>query len=160
MVLNNIEKLLEKYENGETTLQEEQALKQFFAQEHVPPHLEMYKPMFAYFAANQDEVFTKNVSLKPKRGFNYTWISVAAVVVLLLGFYFENSNKTNDLGTYNDPEIAFNEFSKSMEMISEKLNQGTATVGYLEEVNKGASTLKYLEELENATSIIFKKQIQ
>jgi len=156
MVLDNIEKLLEKYENGETSLKEEQQLKHYFKKETVAPHLEMYKPMFAYFLVNQQERFTKDVPLKTKRNFNYKWISVAAVAVLMLGFYFGTSIYGGDLGTYEDPQLAFNEFSKSMEMISEKFNTGASTVSYLNEVNKGASTLGYLNEIENATSIIFK----
>ncbi len=154
MVLDNIEKLLEKYENGETSLKEEQQLKHYFKQETVAPHLEMYKPMFAYFLVNKQEQFTKDVPLETKRNFNYKWISVAAVAVLMLGFYFGTS--FNDLGTYEDPQLAFNEFSKSMEMISEKFNTGASTVSYLNEVNKGTSTLGYLNEIENTTSIIFK----
>jgi hypothetical protein len=156
MVLNSIEKLLEKYENGETSLKEEQVLKNYFTSDTVAPHLEMYKPMFEYFLVNQKEQFTKDVPLKTKTIFNYKWISVAAVAVLMLGFYFSNSF-SNELGTYEDPQLAFNEFSKSMEMISEKFNKGASTVGYLNEVNKGTSTLGYLNELENSTSIIFKK---
>jgi len=156
MVLNNIEKLLEKYDNGETSLKEEQVLKNYFTSDTVAPHLEMYKPMFEYFLVNKQEQFTKDVPLKTKRTFNYKWISVAAVAVLMLGFYFSTPN-TNNLGTYEDPQLAFNEFSKSMEMISTKFNKGASTVSYLNEVNKGTSTLGYLNEIENTTSIIFKK---
>ena len=68
-------------------------------------------------------------------------------------FYWLNNN---DLGTYDDPQLAFNDFSKSMELISQKLNRGTSTVGYLNEVNKGTATLGYLNEIENTTNIIFK----
>ncbi|SFD22429.1 hypothetical protein [Algibacter pectinivorans] len=156
MVLNNIEKLLEKYENGETSLKEEQQLKNYFSQETVAPHLEVYKPMFAYFLVNKQEQFTKDVPLKTTRKFNYKWISVAAVAVLMLGFYFGSTLGQDDLGTYDDPELAFNEFSKSMEMISSKFNKGAATVSYLNEVGKGTSTLGYLNEVENTTRIIFK----
>ncbi|NJX16218.1 hypothetical protein [Tamlana crocina] len=157
MVLNNIEKLLEKYENGETTLKEEQVLKHYFLSDTVAPHLEHYKPMFAYFSVSQQEQFTKDIPLKTTRKFNYKWIAVAAVAVVMLGFYLnQSSNNTNELGTYEDPELAFNEFSKSMELISKKFNQGASTVGYLKEVDKGASALNYLNEIENTTSIIFK----
>lgn len=157
MVLNNIEKLLEKYENGETSLSEEQQLKNYFKQETVAPHLEIYKPMFAYFLVNKQEQFTKDVPLKTTRDFNYKWISVAAVAVLMLGFYFGQSLIIDDLGTYEDPQLAFNEFSKSMEMISSKFNKGASTVGYLDEMQKGTSSLGYLNEIENTTRIIFKK---
>lgn len=157
MVLNNIEKLLEKYENGETSLKEEQQLKHYFKQETVAPHLEMYKPMFAYFAVNQQEQFTKDVPLNTRRTFNYKWISVAAVAVLMIGFYLKTSfTNVEDLGTYNEPELAYNEVVKSLEMISNSLQKGTAQVSYLGELEKGLSQVNYLNEVENTTSIIFK----
>lgn len=155
MVLNNIEQLLEKYENGETTLKEEQQLKNYFSQETVAPHLVMYKPMFAYFKVNQEEQFTKTLPLKTKRIFNYKWLSVAAVAVLMIGFYFKSNNQ-NDLGTYEDPELAYNEVVKSLAMISNQFNKGTSTISYLNEINKGTSALGYLNEFENSKNLIFK----
>ena len=143
MVLNNIEQLLEKYDNGETTLQEEQQLKSYFSQETVAPHLEMYKPLFTYFLVNQQEQFTKDVPLKSNRTNLYKWISVAAVAVLMLGVYFNRPISQEELGTYEDPEMAYNEVKKSLQMISTHLN-------------KGASSINYLAEVENTTSIIFK----
>ncbi|MDO6760041.1 hypothetical protein Q4566_07500 [Tamlana sp. 2_MG-2023] len=160
MESNKIEALLEKYDHAETTLAEERELKRYFAEADVPAHLDVYKPMFAYFKANEEEVFTKKLPLKTEQKYVLKWISAAAAVVLLLGFYFSRSNESQDLGTFDDPELAYLEVTKSLEMISEKLNQGTATVGYLDEVNKGTATLNYLNELENATQIIFKKQKQ
>jgi len=159
MVLNNIEELLEKYENGETTLEEEQVLKNYFSSDTVAPHLEMYKPMFVYFLVNKQEQFTKDIPLKTKKVFNYKWISVAAVAVLMLGIYFNrpvDSCEADLVGTFCEPEEAFNEVTKSLAMISSHFNKGTSTVNYLNEVNKGTSTLGYLNEIENGTSIIFK----
>ena len=155
MVLNDIEALLEKYDNGETSLKEEQALKDYFSQETVAPHLEIYKAMFSYFLVNQQEQFTKDVPLPTKKVINYKWISVAAVAVIMLGIYLKPSS-SDDLGTIHDPELAFNEVSKSLEMISRSLNKGTSTLGYLETYEKGASTIGYLSEIEKGTSIIFK----
>jgi len=160
MVLNSIEKLLEKYENGETSLKEEQVLKNYFTSDTVAPHLEMYKPMFEYFLVNKQEQFTKDVPLKTKRIFNYKWISVAAVAVLMLGFYFNepivSSYEEYAYGTYSNPEEALSELENSLAMISGHFNKGTSTVSYLDEMNKGTSTLGYLNEIENTTSIIFK----
>ncbi|MBQ0786526.1 MAG: hypothetical protein KBT69_03435 [Oceanihabitans sp.] len=145
MVLNNIEQLLEKYNNGETSLKEEQQLKDYFKQETVAPHLEMYKPMFAYFSVSQEEKFTKDVPLKSNKNNLYKWISVAAVAVLMLGFYFKSPlTSAEDLGTYDDPEMAYLEVKKSLEMISTQFN-------------KGASSINYLAEVDNTTRLIFKK---
>ena len=165
MVLNNIEKLLEKYDNGETSLKEEQLLKNYFASDDVAPHLEVYKSMFGYFSICNREQFNKEISFEteaktevktPKRLFNYTWLSVAAVAVLMIGFYFGSSLSDGDLGTYEDPELALMEVTKSLEMISKSFNKGVATVNYLDEMEKGTATLGYLNEVGNATGIIFK----
>jgi hypothetical protein len=161
MVLNSIDKLIKKYENGETTLEEEQALKHYFSKDTVAPHLEQYKPMFAYFLENQQEQYTKALPLKPKSMFNYKWLSVAAVAAILLGVYFsmpvsDAHCEQNLVGTFCEPEEAFNEVSKQLAMISSHFNKGASTVNYLDEVHKGASTLNYLNEVENTTSIIFK----
>ena len=158
MVLNNIEELLVKYENGETTLNEEQQLKDYFSQDTVEPHLEMYKPMFAYFLVNQQEQFTKDVPLKTKKIEIYKWISVAAVAVLMLGFYFNSPfvNPQEDLGTYEDPQLAYNEVVKSLEMVSKSFNKGTASVSYLGEMQTAGTQLDYLDEISNPLGRIFK----
>ena len=157
MVLNNIEKLLEKYENGETSLKEEQQLKSYFSQETVAPHLEMYKPMFTYFLVNEKEQFTKNIPLKTKKTFNYKWISVAAVAVLLISVYFSNPFVVqDDLGTYDDPEVAYNEVTKALELISANFNKGAGKVSYLNGIETGMSKVGYLDEMNNTTKKIFK----
>ncbi len=45
----NIEELLNKYFEGETSAQEERMLRSFFSKADVPEELAVYKPLFAYF---------------------------------------------------------------------------------------------------------------
>lgn len=161
MVLNNIEKLLKKFENGETTLAEEQELKAYFSGEMVAPHLERYKPMFLYFSENKKEQFTKPLVLdarpaKIKPMLNFKWFWVAALAVITLGVYYLKTVNNNDLGTYNDPEIAFSEMTKALEKISNRLNKGASTLVYLNELNKGTAKLEYLNEMDRGIEIIFK----
>lgn len=160
MVLNNIEKLIEKYQNGDTSLTEEQTLKDYFNNSTVAPHLEVYKPVFNYFSVNHQEQFTKQVPLQRKLVFNYKWIA-AAVIVVMFGFYLKTplatTYKEYAYGTYDNPQDALNELEKSLAVISSQFNKGTSAINYLEEMNKGTATLGYLNEIENSTSIIFKK---
>ena len=51
-----IEQLLECYFNCQTTLQEEQILRSFFAQEDVPVHLLQYADLFQYEAEAKEDV--------------------------------------------------------------------------------------------------------
>ncbi len=44
----NIEELLNKYFEGETSSEEEQQLRTYFSSGEVPEHLIVYKPLFAY----------------------------------------------------------------------------------------------------------------
>ena len=43
-----IEQLLERYWNGETTLEEEDILRTFFSQIDIPAEMEQYRPLFLY----------------------------------------------------------------------------------------------------------------
>ncbi len=51
-----IEQLIESYFDCQTTLQEEQILRSFFAQEDVPAHLARYAALFQYETEAKDEV--------------------------------------------------------------------------------------------------------
>ena len=152
MVLNNIETLLEKYNNAETTLKEEAQLKAYFLSDDVAPHLEHYKPMFQYFLQSKKEQYTKDVPLNTKKTKLYQWISVAAVAVLMLGLVVPNfigpteEEKQEALLAYNQTIEAFNLISigmnegkqqlNSLALVSDNLNQGIEVAGHLSEFTK------------------------
>ena len=73
MELANIEKLVEKYLNAETSLQEEATLKNYFTEGNVAPHLLEYKFMFTYFTKEKDETYTKDIELEPKKSKEETY---------------------------------------------------------------------------------------
>lgn len=163
MVLNNIEQLLEKYDNGETTLQEEQQLKDYFSQETVAPHLEVYKPMFAYFLHTQKEQFTKTIPLKPKKTNNlYKWISVAAIAVLMFGIYTQIGDSKRTLNSLNQEELlAYNQTMEAFNLLTSNFNKGTEqkieALGMMSSsLEKGNENIAYLGEFSNSTNKIFK----
>lgn len=148
MALDRIEKLIEKYFEAETTLAEEKELKAYFSSENVAPPLEQYKAIFGYTAQAKQEQFTAAVSLNSKKSNLVVWISVAASVVVLLSvglFTFNHYNQpvNENYGTYDDPEVAFRETQKALEMISQS-------------VNEGIGSMNYLSEYEQSKNIIFK----
>jgi len=127
MALDNIEKLLEKYFEATTSVEEEKVLRAYFAQDSVAPHLEQYRPMFVFFAEAKKERFTRQVPLKSKTRL-YQWISVAAVALLLFSLYFGNEYREQ-----KEAEYAYQETKKAFELLAENFGRGTEKVAYLKE---------------------------
>jgi len=162
MVSNSIEKLLEKYDNGETTLKEEQQLKAYFAQDDIAPHLESYRVMFQYFKETKQERYTKDVPLKTKTYHLYRWISVAAVAVLMLTVFtqFDRKKTLEDLNS--DELLAYNQTIEALNLVSSKFSQGATSLNALNmagtEFEKGVEQVNYINEFSNATNKIFKNE--
>ncbi|WP_035678454.1 hypothetical protein [Flavobacterium limnosediminis] len=147
MELHTIEKLVEKYFSGETSIAEEKQLKEYFSSPDVAPHLEQYRAIFGYFKQAKQEQFTKTVPLQPRKRSYVAWISVAASVAVLSGtLYFMNQlseqpNLNQDLGTFESPEVAFQETQKALQMVSENVNEGVKSIDYINEYNQTTKTI-------------------
>lgn len=138
MELDKIEILLEKYFEAKTSIAEENELKNYFSSSDVAPHLEQYKPIFGFFSQAKKEQFTAKVPLNTKKKNYLAWLSVAASVVVMLGvsFYvYTNSFATSneDLGTFDNPEMAFKETQKALDLISTHVNTGIESMHYINE---------------------------
>ena len=148
MELRAIEKILEKYFNAETSIAEENELRAYFSSQDVAPHLEQYRPMFGYFSQAGTQQFEKTIPLKSRRRY-VAWLSVAASVVVLAGvFTFMNKEATvvqpvqqEGLGSFEDPEVAFRETQKALDMLSKNVNKGVKSVNYLNEYEQSRKTI-------------------
>jgi hypothetical protein len=145
MELNKIEQLLDKYFDAETTVAEEQQLKAYFASGNVAPHLEQYRDMFGYFNAQDNATYNKPLVFEQKRDYR-KWISVAASVVLLAGMVtwfsvIENTTNQQELGTYDNPEQAFQETQKALNMLSKNVNVGVEGMSYIGEYEKTRTSI-------------------
>ena len=128
MELANIEKLIEKYENAETSLQEETTLRNYFTGGNVAPHLQEYEYMFNYFAISKDETYTKTIKLEPKKSKkrNLKWLSVAASIVLLFSVFIGK----NEYDRYQAKK-QFAQISKGLMLLSSNLQKGEQAVATL-----------------------------
>ncbi len=146
MELNKVEALLDKYFEGETSIKEQKELQDYFSSQDIAPQLLEYAAIFKSFSVAKTEHFTQDV-MEPK-AFNiqkkykkvkFYWISVAASVVVLLGigtylFYASDPLITDkDLGTYDDPKLAFEATQKALLLLSNNVNTGIESVHYIEE---------------------------
>lgn len=76
------------------------------------------------------------------------WLSIAASVVVLFGaglFLYNNNvaNQDHSFGTYDNPEIAFQETQKALQLLSTN-------------VNVGIESVKYVNEYQQSKNLIFK----
>ncbi|MBT4869117.1 MAG: hypothetical protein HN890_03840 [Polaribacter sp.] len=122
MELANIEKLVIKYKNGTTSLEEESILRNYFTGESVAAHLQEYVPMFTYFTFIKKESFDKNVQLKIEKPSNKNrkFLSVAASIVLLLTSVFF-IKKENDR---YQAKKQFTQITKGLKLLSIQLKKG------------------------------------
>ena len=153
MELKSIEQLVEKYLEAETSLQEEAQLKAYFSSEDVAPHLKEYAPMFTYFSVAKEENYTGEmfqqvrydnevlpgkppvISLAGARRKVYSWVAVAASIVLMAGIFLQENPQTSEFGSYEDPEVAMEETKKALQMVSLLMNSGNDNLGHLNEFN-------------------------
>ncbi len=129
-LVKKIENLLEKYFEATTTVAEENELRTYFSQDNVAPHLQEYKPMFAYFSIAKEERSTQNVPLKTKR-VTYKWISVAAAAVLVFGLYFGNNYKNQKERDQEKALFAYQETKKALDLLASNFGKGTEKIAYL-----------------------------
>lgn len=142
------ERLLKKYWEGTSSLNEEAALKQFFAYGAVPEHLERYRELFS-----GDEVelnpdlgldFDREVmariepsSSAPKR----RWIGIAASGLILIGiavgtYIMDQPQAPLAEDTYQDPEKALAETKKALAMLSDAFQKGESQVIVIGELDR------------------------
>ena len=149
MELDKIEDILEKYFQGETSIAEENQLKEYFSSSNVAQHLEQYKPMFGYFSQVKEQKSTQEIPLKAKKR-NVAWLSIAASVVVLLGIgtYFFVSEKNaaptvaqSELGTYDNPEEALAATQKALALLSNNVNVGIESVQYIQEYQQSKNKI-------------------
>lgn len=130
MELVKIEKLIEKYIEAETTLEEEKLLKDYFSNNEVPSHLESYKSMFTYFKNSSLEHSNKSITLPKSNNKSYLkWLSVAAMLVFFMGVF---SVYQNDLREKEQARLAYAETQKALNMISMTLNKGNNAIAQLQ----------------------------
>ncbi len=148
MELDKIENILEKYFQGETTIAEENQLKEYFSSSDVAQHLEQYKPIFGYFSQVKQQKSMQEIPLKTKKR-NVAWLSIAASIVVLLGIgtYYLTGEKTtsvtaqSELGTYDDPEEALKATQKALSLLSSNVNVGIESVQYINEYEQSKNRI-------------------
>jgi flagellar biosynthesis/type III secretory pathway M-ring protein FliF/YscJ len=140
MELKEVRGLLEKYDAGETTLAQEETLREYFQHHEVPNDLKNYRLLFAFSEKTRTQKMEQEVHLPAStKGNSYLWTAIAASVILVMGlFFFQNKPvemSHSDLGTIQDKEEALQKSMETLRMVSELMNEGKEDLIYLKEFN-------------------------
>ncbi len=127
---DNIEKLLNKYLEAKTDLQEEALLKNYFSSDKVAPHLQEYKYMFQYFKDNKKESFTQEIRLETKKQ-KRKWIGIAASIAVLLSVFIFNNYQEKQAA-----QQAYINTQNALQLIATHMNKGSVAIAQLETFEK------------------------
>jgi hypothetical protein len=168
MNTREIEILLDKYFEGESSLEEERVLKEFFNSGKVPVHLEEYCGMFDFFNEEvndklnpeiEEQILEKltsahRVPFYQNRRFWYYFTGVAATVLFLFTFLYESEISNNfrfgKQYTRHDKQLAYTQVKQTLAYVSGKMNQGFEPLQEMNKINAGSIPLVQLGKLEQS----------
>lgn len=148
--MTNIDKLIQKYFEGETSLEDENTIRSYFKSEKVSPEHKYLKDVFQFFESEQklgsnfepDLSFVK--SGKPKvRHLLPKLMGIAASLLILvtLSTYWFNTNETlykNKYTQLEDPDEALEITLEALGFLGEKFNKGTESMSHMKNLEKTA----------------------
>lgn len=173
MSSQRIEKILEKYFQGETSLTEEHMLREFFLGDEVPAHMAELQDQFMLFVeegtetlpddfedALFEEISKHEKTTRASKRSMFMYIGgVAATILILITLFikFDPFIGYQESTENNDADMAFAEASRILYYVSDKFNQGTGTLGKValfdEEVNKLKTVNKFDDGMSKASPI-------
>lgn len=132
-----IRELLKLYDLGETTLMQEEFLRDYFLKNtDVPEDLIIYQQMFVGFQDARKEDQSKFKFKKPKsKKISHQLYKVAAVLLVLIASSFYINSHYQDYKQKEEAKLVFKQTKEVLDKLSF-------------EMNKASSNLKYINKIE------------
>ncbi|MBN1198591.1 MAG: hypothetical protein JXA23_04495 [Bacteroidales bacterium] len=174
MTTKEIEALLAKYYEGETSLMEEHLLKEFFQGDTIPAHLQEHKSVFNFYSAQaktevslrfdaslQDRIGRgRIVTMNPARKRLAYSLSLAASIALIAGlitlFKLGVFTPSQPYGTITDPQLAYAEARSALYLVSSNLNSGLDRMQHLQSFNTGYGKFEQLNNFQTGLKTLTK----
>jgi hypothetical protein len=165
METKEVEILLQRYFDGETSLEEEKILEEYFASEEVPDEFQSYKGLFAGLGelsesrheadmGNEIMDYILEQEFTQKNRYRGMWQMVtgiaAAIILVLGGLLIYEQQRPAFKDTYSSPEEAYAQAQKTLHYISAKYNTGLSQLSKTRKVNAAFAELKKVEVLNRA----------
>jgi hypothetical protein len=145
---DSIDLTLEKYFEGETSIEDEQRLKAYFNGSEVQEEHMQYAPLFNYYSEAQTEVLEKTISIHRAKTLHIvrrTMIGIAASLAILLGSVFVMNNYQEQ---QQADALALAIEEAEAEEALETTMEALAYLGI--KFNKGTESLDQLKKLQRA----------
>lgn len=133
---NHMDKLISKYWEGNTTLEEEKQVKAYFSSADIQAEHETFQSYFN-FLKSESQIENKNDFEIPSQDTPRTSsarifslkgvISVAATIILLVGFFwiYQGNQVSMEEDTFENPEMAYEQAKAALFYLSDKMEKGT-----------------------------------
>ena len=165
---NRIEELLSKYWNCETSLEEEQQLREYFKGGDIPEQWKETAALFRYFEENKkktlndvafDAAVMQNVQPQKKgklvKLFYNSMRIAAGIAVLVMAVWFvrkevRHTTPQEVVDTYDDPQLAFEETKKALLMISKSFGTAESQAKKLNMFNEAQEEIQKKDKGKNS----------
>jgi len=161
-----IRALLERFYSGESTLHEENILREYFSGDQVDPEFTADQDLFLYQIQKvkdkqeipdiSNEIWNSLIKEdahknKAVRSLPYLYLRIAASVVILVGSFFIIKNQVFDTmntiqytDTFDNPELAYQQTKETLLYVSAMLNSGAEHLEPIQKINEGTQPLNKL----------------
>jgi hypothetical protein len=166
----DLNRLIDKYYRGESTEEEENALRDHFKKDDIPPGYEAEKVIFGYYALAGElpepsenfkemimsaiEAYNPKTTSRKSGKYILRYLSAAAALLIFAGSWFFFVHRAEPEDTYSDPVIAYAETMKILRDVSSRLNHGTQALEPISKINE--MTTRSFKSIKNSTGIIEK----
>jgi hypothetical protein len=172
MDLQRIKIILEKYYQGETTLDEEKILKEYFRQNNSLESSDPEKQLLNYYDSAKtsipitlkkelNDIIDKEFEREPKQSSIkiIKWISsIAAILIVAIGIFFFKARNSEQLykDTFKNQTEAYTETKQVLLFISSKMNSKTKSLRYLSNVDISLKQISKLSKIDKSLNSIKK----
>ncbi len=172
--IEEVRKLLDRFYQGETSLEEEKLLEQYFSSTTVPEELIPDRDLFGSFGnesssvvvpedlnqkiiASIDQVERKVTRTRRISVFSLSGLAAGLLVMIAVYLFYIRTDGPAILAsnpmvdTYDNPLDAYEEAKRTLAYVSAKLNSGTSELQHVRQISKTAEPLMSLSKINKGS---------
>lgn len=177
MNIRQIELLIDKYFEGQSSLEEEKAIREYLQQQDIPDKFKWLRDYFLYTEASAERVSvseefdkkligrlkdnTKHEQSSSRKLYMYVVSGVAASILLVIGLFSLIDRITERIDpSSREAEVAYQQASQALLFVSAKINSGMHEASDMKKLNENISKMekismynKGLEEFKEMSKI-------